>query len=266
MKRLRQLFRKKKDQNLDGLNKVLIIFSGLYLAQIILLVLFAKDFWVSITTNYLAYDSLLSKSEQIVHGAGTSRLFDLNIIWLLIFILGVSCIGNFILATRYNTKFKAGLKNGNSIFNWVIYGFVSSMLMLVLALLSGIFDISSLIMLFSINIFVYILGWIYHLRLRNDKQLAKFALMSTIKATILPWAVIIIYIFGTFVFGGNSINAWIYLVYLTVLLAQIGLIYIYNQIQNQSGKWKNILFAERAFLTVIFAWQTLVIWQVFFGT
>lgn len=268
MKKLKQLFNFKSNQKLVGLKKINLTLSGLYLIQIVLLVIFPNNSWVSITTNYLAYDSLLSSGEKIVHSAGTSRLFDLNLLWVLVFVLGVSCILHLLFATKFKNKYESSLKSGgsNSIFNWITYGFFSSLTILIMALLSGVFDISSLVLILSVSIFASVSSALYYLRLNTDKHLAKTSFLISIKATILPWLIILVYIIGTFVFGGNSISAWIYLVYLTVILTQVALGYVYNQMNEKIGKWRDVLYSEKIYLGIIFISQTLVIWQIFLGS
>lgn len=268
MKKLKLFFNLKRNQKLDGLKKTNLILSGLYLAQLILLIIFAKSAWVSITTNYLAYDSLLSSGEKIIHSAGTSRLFDINIAWLLFFILGVSCFLHLILATKLKNKFELSLKSGSSssIYNWVIYGMFSSLIILVLSLLSGVFDISSLVLILSVSIFASISSALYCLRLNKDKHLAKPSLIISITATLLPWLIVLIYIIGTIIFGGNSISAWVYLVYLTVMLTQVTLAYVFTQMSRKIGKWRDLLYSVKIFFGIIFISQTLVIWQIFLSS
>ncbi len=253
---------KKNKKQLESEVKLHFVFGFLYLIQIILLVIFSKGSWLSITTNYLAYDTLLSNGEQIVHSAGTSRLFDFNMLWLLVIILAISLVGHFLLAT----KFKKMLSSKSEVISWLFFGVVNSLLTLIIALLSGVFDFSSLVLLFGVCIMASIGGIFTQLYLQKDKKLANYGLIYILKLTLLPWAVILIYILGTFVFGGNSINAWVYLVYLTLMLTQIAFGYVYGQIKKQVGKWRDEQYSQKVVYALFFICQTLVVWQVFFGS
>lgn len=265
MKRLKGIFKSKKQIELINYSKLHLIFVIGYLLQAVLLLILSKNVLIPITTNYLAYDPLLSSGGQVVHSVGTSRLFDINLAWLLAGMLIVSAIGHIMFMTIYKKQYMLKLKKGDSITRWVAYGVVSSFIVITLAILSGINDISSLLLMLAVSLFAGVFGYINEVLVRGGKVLARFVPLSAIKAIIIPWFVIVIYVFSTFVYGGNSINAFVYYIYLTVILLQGSFIYMLKKQYSKQGKWKDLIYTEKIFFIAFFLLQLLVVWQVFFG-
>lgn len=265
MKRIKQILSKNKNikNNNKEYSKVHLVFSVVYLVQLVILVILGGKSWIPITTNYLAYDSLLSSGGQVVHTAGTSRLFDLNIAWVLILMLCVSVISHILFATTYKNRYLAELKSGGQITNWVLYGVISSFVILVLALLSGVFDLSSLILIVSVNLFASAFGIISYSQTKGGKELHWFTQLNAIKASLLPWIIILIYIWGTFVYGGNSINAYVYWLYLSVIFMQGCYMYVLNKTNKKQGKFKEIFYSTKILFAILLVMQALVVWQVF---
>lgn len=266
MNKLKGILSNNKKADLTSFNKLHIVFVGLYFLQAILIIALSKEKSLPITTNYLAYDPLLSSGGQVVHSVGTSRLFDINLVWLLAGMLVLSAIGHVVFATVYKKQYQADLKKGSSLTRWVAYGVICSFVMVVVAFLSGVFDVSSLLLMISVGLFATAFGIVNDLWARGSKTMAWFASVNAIKAMIIPWLVILIYVWGTFIFGGNSINAFVYWIYLTVIVAQGLFIVLLNKHYKKQGKWANAVTTEQAFFVILFVLQTLVALQVFFGS
>ena len=266
MKKLKDIFKSKKRRELLSLNKLHFAFAGLYTLQAVLILVLSKGASVPITTNYLAYNPLLSSGGEPVHAAGASRLFDLNLVWLIAAMLLVAALGHIVFATIYKKRYQAELKKMGSVTRWISCGVVSSLIVLVISLLSGIYDISSLLLLVAVSLFAASFGIVADLWSRSSKSMSWFGPVNAIKAVIIPWLVIAIYIWGTFIYGGNSISAFVYWIYLTVLVAQSAFILMLSKQYKKQGKWSDAIYTERAIFVLFFVVQTLIVWQVFFGT
>lgn len=266
MKKLKDIFKSKKKAELLSLNKLHFVFAGLYTVQAILLLVLGKGSSVPITTNYLAYDPLLSSTGEVVHSAGTSLLFNINLAWVVAAMLFVSAIGHVVFTTIYKKRYQAQLKKSETVTRWVTYGVISSFMMAIVAILSGVYDISSLLLIIAVSLFAAAFGIVTDLWARGSKKMSWFAPVNAIKAAIIPWLVIAIYVWGTFVYGGNSITAFVYWIYLTILLAQVAFVFVLTQQYKKQGNWTDTIYTERALFVLLFVVQTVLAWQVFFGT
>lgn len=264
MKKFWELFKSKKQVEIEHLKKVLLGFGFLDLIQAGLVLFFGKASYQGVATNYLAYDALLSHGDKIVHTPGTSLLFDINLAWLLSGLLVASAIIYILLATLLNQKYRESLTNNCKLSRWLLFGLSSNFSMFILFILSGVTDISTLILLITIGFLVPLLG--YSSEFFKDKA-QKFWLgrFVAIKLFAIMWFVVLLYFMGTFIYGGNSINAFIYFAYLIVFLAQMAFIYILKQQGNKKDKLADFIYSEKAVLILSFVLQTAITWQVFFG-
>lgn len=266
MKKLKDLFKNKKKAELQSLNKWNFVAAGLYVVQAILILVLSGNASMPLTTNYLAVDPLLSSGGETVRTAGTSRLFDVNFAWLLAGMLLVAAILHLVVATKYRKHYEADLKKGANLSRWVIYGVIGSFVMVVIAGLSGVYDLSSLILIIAVTVFAAAFGIVNDLWAQSGKKVAKLVQVNAIKAAVLPWIVIAIYVWGSIVYGRASIPNFVYWIYLSLVVAQ-GLVVanVYMQRKKQ-GKWANYMYGEQVSLVLLFVMQTLLTWQVFFGT
>lgn len=271
MNKLKKLLENNKSTNKSAnkatLKKSHFIFAGLYALQAMILIILNKTVHIPITTNYLAYNPLLSDNGngQVVHSAGTSLLFELNISWLIITILLLLAVAHLAIATIYKKQYQSGLKANSSIIRWLMYGIVSSSMMIIIAVLSGVYDLSSLILITAVGLFVATFMIFDELRSKDNSKITWFAPFNALKAAIVSWLVIAIYVWGTIVYGGNSIPAYVYWLYFTVLFFQLAFVFMLKQQRKRQSKSADKKYSENTFFVVMFVLQMLVTLQVYFS-
>ena len=116
----------------------------LHLIQAILMVWLSTDFTISITSSYLMGPP---GSERM----GTEILTDLRLgIFVALFML-ISSIAHFSVSTFGFNWYKKNLQNHINRARWIEYSLSSSLMIVIIAALVGITDVSFLVVLFVVN-------------------------------------------------------------------------------------------------------------------
>jgi hypothetical protein len=169
------------------------------------------------------------------------------------------------LVFLFSRKYFRGLEKGINPFRWFEYAFSSSVMIVLIATLFGIFDIASLILIFVVNAAMNLFGLVMEqLNSGSEKEKVNWGpfIWGSI-AGLSPWAVILLYMFGT---GNFSQVPWfVWAIIGTYFVAfntfPINMILQYRRV----GRWKDYLYGERVFIVLSLVAKSLLAWLVLFG-
>jgi len=149
---------------------------------------------------------------------------------------------------------------------WFEYALSASVMMVAISLLSGIYDLSSLIMIFFLDAIMNLTGLAMEVHNQGEKKIKWLDFVIGCIAGIIPWIVFGIYVYGARQFGGGNIPTFVYWIYVSIFIFfnsfAINMFLQYKKI----GAWKNYLYGERAYIILSLVAKTLLAWQVFGGT
>src|SRR4030042_4299283 len=166
--------------------KRLRIYNGIagvfHLAQGLAILVLSSNNSVPITTSYNGSPVNLPLPHQI----GTLVLCPLVAAFFFI-----SALDHFLLVMPgiYEWYVK-NLRKGANYARWVEYAFSASLMIAVIAMLSGIFDLGTLILLFFLNMMMILFGWMMELHNQTTRTTNWTAFYFGCLAGIVPWAVI----------------------------------------------------------------------------
>jgi hypothetical protein len=136
-----------------------LIISLIYIAEGIVLLLLGKTYTVQITTNNLAVNSLETQAiGHTVFANATQHLFDINLVYLIVAILFISAIIRIIVSTVKQLPYEQNIKKGINSSRWIENIFTLGIVIVVIGLLAGINDFSSLLMLFGLALIMNLIG------------------------------------------------------------------------------------------------------------
>jgi hypothetical protein len=242
--------------------------AGLYLVQAAL-VLFLSDpikGTQPVTTNFLAEDKVAtSASGHPVLVAASHHLFDLNLAFLVAAFFVISAIAHLIIATWKRKVYEADLNKGVNRARWLEYSISASIMMVGIALLSGVLDIASLLMIFSLTAVMSLLGMVMELRNQGIKKVDWSNYSIGVGSGAITWVVIALYVWNSHVYG-SGVPGYVYWICGSLfLLAASSAINMYLQ-YRRLGHWSTYLYGERAYIILSFIAKTALAWQVFAGT
>jgi len=251
------------EKQLKGLNKFNLFMGSLHLVQA-LIVLFISDpnkGIVPITINYLKFDQATLKLLP-----ATNELFSVNLAWFVIGFFLLSSLAHFFIGTIYKGKYEANLKLGINKIRWFEYALSASVMMVAISLLSGIYDLSSLVMIFTLDAIMNLLGLAMEKENQGKTKINWFTYILGCIAGIVPWIVYGIYVYGATQYGGGNIPSFVYWIYISIFLFfnsfAINMFLQYKKI----GKWKDYLYGEKVYIILSLVAKSLLAWQVFGGT
>jgi hypothetical protein len=137
--------------------------------------------------------------------------------------------------------------------------------MVAIAILTGIFDLASLIMIFALTAIMSLLGLNMELRNQAAKKVDWANYSVGVVAGLVPWLVLLIYIWNAHVYG-SGVPGFVYWIYVSlfILFASFA-VNMYFQ-YKKLGHWSTYLYGERIYIVLSFVAKTALAWQVFAGT
>ncbi|MFH1513573.1 MAG: heliorhodopsin HeR [Bacillota bacterium] len=245
------------------------LMGGLHLAQGALMIFLAlgviqkiAEFSPKITQFYLTYNTQTQALET-----ASKVLFDLPFGILVGVFLLLSAVAHALISIPggLNAVYNRDLARGINKFRWFEYALSSSVMIVLISTLFGIYDIASLILIFVVNASMNMFGlWMEQLNGgRTDGKVNWGPFLCGTFAGLAPWAAILLYMFGTGNFDQIPWFVWAIVATYFVMfnLFPINMILQYKKV----GKWKDYLYGERVYIVLSLVAKTILAWLVLFG-
>jgi len=230
--------------------------------QFSLMLLVSNDFTLPITISYLEFDT----ATQTL-GLTTSTLFEITIAPLVALFLLISAIAHFSLSSPWGYPwYVRNLKRHINYARWFEYAFSSSIMIVVIAMLVGIYDLGTLIPIFAINACMNLFGLMMELHNQKTDKTNWISYYFGVFAGIIPWVVIALYLGGATIASEGSVPDFVYYIFISIgiffNIFAINMILQYKKI----GKWRDYLYGERVYIILSLVAKSFLAWQVFAGT
>lgn len=254
---------------LNKLRKFNMLMGGLHLIQgILMLILSASviqtiaEFQPTITQIYLFYNPTTMSLET-----GIKDLFNLPFGVMVAVFLLLSAVAHAVISLpkKTNEIYNTDLGKGINRFRWYEYALSSSVMIVLIATLFGIYDVATLLLIFVVNALMNIFGlYMEVLNSGREKKNLKWGpfIYGTI-AGLTPWVVIILYMIGN---GNYDMVPWfVWAIVGTYFIAfntfPVNMILQYKKV----GKWSNYLYGERTYIVLSLVAKSILAWLVLFG-
>jgi hypothetical protein len=221
----------------------------------------SNSFTFPITTTYLSRNVFLN-----IITPTTVEIFRLPLGISIATVLFVSSFTHLILILpRIHGWYLNNLKKGINYMRWIEYSISSAGMVVLIGLLSGIFDLSSLIMLFFLDAAMILFGLVSERAASKDMKTAwaSFAFGSLIGA--IPWLVIALHFFGAWNNHPSLIPSFVYRTAATIF------IFFFSFALNavlwllKVGPWKDYVFVEKVYIFLSLTSKSALAWQIFSG-
>ena len=242
------------------LKNINLVAGGLHLIQAIAVLVLSKVFTLPLSGSYLKFNSSTQSLQPT-----TKYLFDLSLPGLIAAFLFVCAAAHFIVGTVYSKKYLRNLKHGINRARWIEYSVSASIMMVAIALLVGIYDLSSLVMLFALSGIMNLMGLVMEVHNQTTQKTNWLSYWIGCIAGIVPWIVIAFYMWLGADNGAEAPDFvyWIFVsifVFFNCFAVNMALQY------KKVGPWKNYIYGERVYIILSLVAKTLLAWQVFAGT
>ncbi len=256
-----------KTITLSKLRRFNIIMGGLHLIQGILMMFLATsviqtigEFTPNITQFFLAFNPVTRSLE-----VQSKVLFQLPFGIFVSMFLIISALAHGIISIPKSTNdiYNRDLEKGINQFRWFEYAVSSSIMIVLIATLFGIYDIASLILIFIVNASMNLFGLVME-QLNSTREKVNWGpfIWGSI-AGVAPWIAIFFYMFGTGNF--SSVPWFVWAIVATYFVAfntfPINMILQYKKV----GKWKDYIYGERVYIILSLVAKSILAWLVLFG-
>jgi hypothetical protein len=243
-----------------SLRKLNLIAAGLHAAQGIAVLIISKSFAVPVTGTYLRLNNTTRHLEP-----ATTTLFHIQLPVLIAIFFFLSAAAHLIIATAYHKRYNQNLSLGINKARWIEYSLSASVMMVAIALLVGIYDAGSLVMIFSLIAIMNLMGLVMEVHNQTTKKTNWLSYYIGCLAGVAPWLVVAFYLWlGTH--NGSSAPTFVYWIFVSIFVFfscfAINMFLQYRKV----GPWKNYLYGERAYIILSLVAKSLLAWQVFAGT
>lgn len=220
-----------------------------------------------ITTSYLTPDPVASSvSGHAVLGVASRQLFSVNVGYAIAVFFFLSALAHGLLATVYRNRYEADVKRGVNRLRWFEYALSASTMMVAIGLLSGVYDLATLITLFVLTAIMNLLGLAMEIYNQGRGRPNWLAYWIGCLAGLAPWLVVALYLYGASVYGASSIPTFVLWIYGTMFVA-FGSFAVNMFLQyKKKGRWSQYVYGERVYMILSLVAKTALAWQVFAGT
>ena len=232
----------------------------LHAVQGVAVLILSKNFSLPVTTNYLDYN----KGSRHLF-ASQHTLFNLSLPWLVAIFFFLSAAFHLAVATFYNKTYVANLARGINKARWFEYALSASIMMVAIAMLVGVYDFSSQIMIFALVAIMNLSGLAMEIYNQGREKVNWLAYKIGSLAGSVPWLVIVIYFWATR-FGNGHPPTFVYWIFVSIFIFfSCFALNMYLQ-YRRIGKWADYLYGERMYIWLSLIAKSLLAWQVFAGT
>jgi hypothetical protein len=244
-----------------GLRKFNAFMGVLHLVQSIVLYTISNDFALPLKTFYLNYNSATEALETVANEVAMVRLGPGIALFLFI-----SAVAHFTLASPWGYGwYKRNLKRHINYLRWYEYAISSSVMIVIIAMLTGVYDLAALIPIFIANACMNLFGLGMELLNQHTEKTNWTLYIFGCIAGAAPWIVIAMHLMGAGGDGGG-VPTFVYYIFFTIFVFFMS--FAVNMILQymEKGPWRSYYFGEKMYIVLSLVAKTALAWQVFFGT
>lgn len=242
-----------RDERYRRLRRFNLVIGLVHLAQAGVIVALSNELALPVFASFLTDDPVAQQ------GLGDPELlFSIRVGWAVALFVGLAAADHLLLGGPLRRWYEDRLDARANTARWVEYSVSSSIMIVVIAQLTGIWDLAALVAIFAVNTSMILFGLV--MERREEPETADWtAYWSGTFAGLVPWAILGFYI----VRAGDQVPGFVYVIYVvqSVLFFSFAL-NMWLQ-YRQVGRWMDYVHGEYAYILLSLAAKTLLAWLVF---
>jgi len=234
-----------------------VVMGALHFVQGLAIVALTNDFTLPVTATFLDNAPGLAPPSL-------TELFDVRIGWGVAAFVFLSALAHWLIAAPGIYEwYRANLVKNRNYARWIEYSLSSSLMVVLIAMLTGISDAAALLALFGVNASMILFGWLQE-RYEEPGSKGWLPFWFGCIAGAVPWIAIGIFLWSPTT--ESSPPGFVYAIFVT-LFVFFNVFAVNMALQyKQVGKWRDYLFGESAYIVLSLVAKSALAWQVFAGT
>lgn len=251
----------------DKLNLWNWILAALHAVQGFAIIFLSKsDSLFPVSTQYVTVDQLSSNEAAPVLIQAQRSLFDINLAYLVAAFFFLSSLAHLYIATIGRKRYEVQLGNGMNKARWYEYSLSASVMMVAIAMLAGVSDLSTIVLLFGATAVMNLCGLVMEVHNQTTKKTNWISYVVGTISGLLPWIVVGIYFWGANQYGSGDIPTFVYWIYVSILVFFSSFaVNMWLQYRGK-GRWQDYLYGEKVYMILSLVAKSALAWQIFAGT
>jgi hypothetical protein len=248
-----------KEINTQTIRRYNLIAGIFHLAQMLVVLALANDFSLPIVARYMSGPPGSTFAEPVV-------LLDTPVGLAVATFLGLSAFFHFlVISPKFFARYSAGLLAQRNYFRWVEYSISSSVMIVLIAQITGVSDVAALISIFGVNASMILFGWLQE-KYEQPGNGGWLPFIFGCIAGAVPWLALIFYVLSIGGAGETSAPAFVYGIVFSIF-AFFNTFAIVQYLQYKKvGKWSDYLRGEKTYITLSLIAKSALAWQIFIST
>jgi hypothetical protein len=241
----------------DRLRLYNVVMGFLHAAQGAAVLALANDFALPVTATFM-------EDAPGVNPPELSTLFEIRFAWWVAAFLFISAAAHWIIAApRVYPWYRANLQRERNYARWIEYSISSSIMVVLIAMLTGISEVSAVGAIFAVNAAMILFGLLQeHYESPGSKGWLPY--WFGVFAGAVPWLLIAVYIWSPGSPGEPP--AFVYAIFITLFIFfntfAVNMVLQYAKV----GKWADYMYGEKVYVFLSLTAKSALAWQVFGGT
>jgi hypothetical protein len=234
-----------------------LVMGAFHALQGIVVLAIANDFALPVTASFL-------EDAPGAQAPSLDRLFELRFAWGVAAFLFLSAIAHWLIASPgiYDWYVK-NLKRERNYARWIEYALSSSIMVVLIAMLTGISDIAAIGGIFGVNAAMILFGLLQeHYESPGSGRWMPY--WFGVLTGVVPWLLVGVYLWSPT--SDGSPPAFVYAIYVSLFVFfnsfAVNMVLQYRKV----GRWRDYLYGESAYVLLSLIAKSLLAWQVFAGT
>jgi len=249
------------DRKFAGLRRFNLVMGFLHLIQGIFMIVVSNDTTYSIFTNYLSFDPNTFSLKP-----NPELFYELRFGPAVALFLMLSAVAHLYLSTIGYKSYVDNLKKGMNPIRFYEYALSSSLMIVLIGMLCGLWDLGAIILIFGINATMNLFGIMMEKQNQTTKKTDWTAFVYGCVAGFIPWIVIMLYFVGAVNSGDAKPPTFVYAIIPTLFvffnIFAINMVLQYKKV----GAWKDYLVGERVYIILSLSAKTVLAWLIWVGT
>jgi len=232
------------------------IMGGIHLLQVFLVLYLSNNFSLPVTISKPVYNEFTNSISPV-----SETLFSIRVGPLVALFLFISAIAHILIATVLYYRYVENLKNHMNPYRWFEYSISASVMIVIIAMLTTIYDLGTLLALFTLTAVMNLMGFMMELHNQTTQNTDWTSYIIGCIAGLVPWIVIFIPLIAA-----ESVPDFVIYIFVSIaIFFNCFAINMYLQ-YKKIGKWKDYLHGERVYIILSLVAKSALAWQVFAGT
>jgi hypothetical protein len=242
------------DERYRGLRRFNAAMAVAHAVQATAMVLLANDFALPVVTTFLD-----GPPGDAVTADRLTEQFTIRLGPAVAAFLAISAVFHAIVVTSWGFRaYRNELDAQRNRFRWVEYSLSASLMIVLIAQLTGISDIAALLALFGVNASMILFGWIMEVTNPPGRPRWWTPLVFGCIAGAVPWIAI-----GVYIIGPAEVPGFVYGIFVSLFV--LFNCFAVNQLLQYRGvgPWRRYEFGELVYVWLSLVAKSALAWQVF---